>query len=912
MLATMDDLTRVKEGLADRYAIEREVGAGGMATIYLSRDLRHDRMVALKLLNREIGAELGAERFLAEIKVTANLRHPNLLPLYDSGEVEGRLFYVMPYIEGESLRARLVRERQLPVEDTVRIAVGVLSALEYAHQHGVIHRDLKPENILLENGEPLVADFGISLAVKPATGERMTGIGVTLGTPRYMSPEQAVADPVIDGRTDIFSFGAIVYEMLTGDPPYDARSPQAIYARILLEKPRAIRGIRPAVPDYIEAAVMRALEQLPADRFSSAREFADALLGRVPSNPFASATVGQANAAHASTAQATATRERGLLNWRTRLRDPVMIGVGLAAIASLLATAAMMRGRADTEEPRVVRFILHTPDSARAVDNPPWPAAISDDGSVVVYSVAKPDGNLLYYLPTDQLRGRPIPGTDNATQPIFSPDGQWVAFENNEPPRLRKVRLDGSVPITIANTGGGNGADWTIDDQLVLGAEMGAHGLLRVSANGGNPIEFAKPKDTSAFYFWPVSFPDGNLVAFTIYNGSLTTAQLATVPLAGGEVIPLKIKGVRPLAVLDGELVYVQEDGAVMAVHLDRSGRRITGDPVPVMPPVPVAPGMNGNSGIFISHGGGVISQRLERGSQLAWAAGNAAPMVLNSTVKNVATPRLSPDGERIALETIDQDRRSISIYDIRSVTLTRLVTEGGLASPSWTPDGRRIVYVGPTAEDRLAVWAISVTPGATPEKLFDAPAVTSGAVVSPDGRSVLIVGLGNNFDIFRVRLDSARVPTPYVNSPTPETDPRFSPDGRWVAWVSSGAFDAGASEVFASTYPKADGKVQISAGGGSEPLWSRDGKSIMYRSGSAIVAARLAFTPSLSVASRDTIVANSPFETASATETMGPTDIAADGRILGLLPATSDFQLVVVPNWLPELKHRLSFNPRR
>jgi serine/threonine-protein kinase len=895
MLAATDDFTRIKEGLADRYAIEREIGAGGMATIYLARDLRHDRMVAIKILNREIAAELGAERFLAEIKVTANLRHPNLLPLYDSGEVEGRLFYVMPYIEGESLRARLNRERQLPVEDTVRIAVGVLNALEYAHQHGVIHRDLKPENILLENGEPLVADFGISLAVKQATGERMTGMGVTLGTPKYMSPEQAVADPVIDLRTDIFSFGAIVYEMLTGDPPYEGRNPQAVYARMLIEKPRAIRSIRAAVPEYIEVAVMRAMEQLPADRFSSARQFADALLGRVQSDLFA-----------ATVAQASAARAQKPVTWRTRFRDPFIIGLAAVAIGSTIA-ATMTHGRSNTNGARVVRFILHTADSARAVDNPPWPATISDDGSVVIYSVAKPDGNLLYYLPTDQLRGRPIPGTNNATQPLFSPDGQWVAFETDEPPRLRKVRLDGSVPITVANTGGGNGADWTINDEIVLGAGMGTHGLSRVSANGGNPVEFARPKDTTAFYYWPVSFPDGKLVAFTIYNGSLRTAQLATVPVAGGDVIPLGIKGIRPLAILDGMLAYVQEDGAVMAVHLDRSGRKTDGDPAPVMPPVHVAPGTNGNSGVFISHGGSVISQRLERGTELAWAVGAAPPTPLSSTVRNVATPRLSPDGQRIALVTTDQGSRSISIYDIRSGALTRVVTGGGLASPSWTPDGRRIIYVGPTRTDKPAVWAISVSAGATPEKLFDAPAVTSGAVISPDGRSVLIVGLGNNFDIFRVSLDSARVPTPYLNGPTPETDPRFSPNGRWIAWVSSAPSDAATSEVWAGAYPKADARIQISVGDGSEPLWSRDGKSIRYRSGSAIIEAKLAFTPTLSVVSRDTVVANSPLESASVTETVGPTDLAADGRILGLLPATSDFQLVVVPNWLPELKRRLA-----
>src|SRR5678815_50233 len=216
----MDAIAQLNTALLGRYAIEREIGAGGMATVYLAQDLKHRRKVALKVLDPELGAVLGVERFLAEIQVTANLQHPNLLPLFDSGEASGLLFYVMPFVEGESLRARLDREKQLPVDEAVRIAVAVANALDYAHQHGVIHRDLKPGNILIQSGQPVIADFGIALAVTNAGGHRITQSGLALGTPQYMSPEQATGERTVDGRTDIYSLGAVTYEMLTGDPPH--------------------------------------------------------------------------------------------------------------------------------------------------------------------------------------------------------------------------------------------------------------------------------------------------------------------------------------------------------------------------------------------------------------------------------------------------------------------------------------------------------------------------------------------------------------------------------------------------------------------------------------------------------------------------------------------------------------------
>ena len=262
-----------------------------MATVYLAQDVRHERKVALKVLKPELGAVLGSERFLAEIKVTANLQHPNLLPLFDSGEAEGLLFYVMPFVEGESLRARLDREKQLPVDEAVRIAIAIAGALEYAHGHGVIHRDLKPENILVQAGQPVLADFGIALAVANAGGNRITQTGLSLGTPQYMSPEQAMGDRVVDGRTDIYSLGAVLYELLVGDPPHTGSTAQAVIAKLLTEPVKPVAGIRATVPEHVEHAVERALAKLPADRWTTARAFAEALQGSTDASTLSAAAV---------------------------------------------------------------------------------------------------------------------------------------------------------------------------------------------------------------------------------------------------------------------------------------------------------------------------------------------------------------------------------------------------------------------------------------------------------------------------------------------------------------------------------------------------------------------------------------------------------------------------------------------
>jgi len=322
---------RLATALADRYRIERELGQGGMATVYLAEDLKHQRKVAVKVLKPELGAVLGAERFINEIRTTANLQHPNLLPLFDSGEADGLLFYVMPYVEGETLRARLDSERQLPVDETLRLISLLAGALDFAHARGVVHRDLKPENILLQAGQPIVADFGIALAVAQAGGQRVTETGLSLGTPHYMSPEQAAGTHTVDARSDQYALGAIAYEMLTGEPPHTGPTTPALIARLLTERPRDIRSTRPAVPAGVDAAIQRALEKSPADRFSSCGAFAGALANGAVAPVAAHAP--PANRDHVSPPRSATGRA------------PRLIGA-LVAVAVVVIAAVALSGRA--------------------------------------------------------------------------------------------------------------------------------------------------------------------------------------------------------------------------------------------------------------------------------------------------------------------------------------------------------------------------------------------------------------------------------------------------------------------------------------------------------------------------------------------------------------------------------------
>jgi eukaryotic-like serine/threonine-protein kinase len=372
----------VPAAIADRYRIERQLGQGGMATVYLAHDVKHDRRVALKVLKPELAAVVGAERFLAEIRTTANLQHPHVLALFDSGQIAGTVFYVMPFVDGESLRDRLAREKHLPIDDAVRIAREVGDALHYAHQHGVIHRDIKPENILLQGGHALVADFGIALAAANTGGTRMTETGMSLGTPRYMSPEQAMGERSLDARTDIYALGCVLYEMLTGDAPFLGSTAQAIIAKVLTDKPAPIIAQRARVPEHVEDAVLTALEKLPADRFATAALFTDALTGA------GSQTAPRLRAR-------TAARARSWIrDWRS------WAALGVAATAIVVAGTRFGAGNGLEG----VAFVQKS-FTSQAIFN----ARFAPDGRTIIYSAAL-EGNAprLYIVRPDVVAPTPF------------------------------------------------------------------------------------------------------------------------------------------------------------------------------------------------------------------------------------------------------------------------------------------------------------------------------------------------------------------------------------------------------------------------------------------------------------------------------------------------------------------------
>jgi serine/threonine-protein kinase len=553
---------RLGTALEGRYNIDREIGAGGMATVYLARDVRHNRNVALKVLNPELGAVLGSERFLAEIQVTANLQHPNLLPLFDSGEAEGLLFYVMPYVEGETLRAKLDREKQLPVDEAVRIASAIAGALGYAHRHNVIHRDLKPENVLMHDGQPLIADFGIALAVSNAGGARITQTGLSLGTPQYMSPEQATGDRVVDGRTDIYSLGAITYEMLVGNPPHVAGTAQAIIAKLLTEKPASVRSSRASVPAHVDAAIGRALEKLAADRFSTVKEFADALEGR--SAVVESTAYRESAGSHA---RAKTSRGRQLAPW---------------ALVALLGTLLGWQYLGPSPEPDspVVRVNFDLPEGARINDVISGTTiAVSPRGDMIAFTSTGTAGFRMYVRRIDELAAREI--SDIAGRNLaFSPDGQWIAFTEGNV--IRKLSVSGGQVTTIGTTGGAvpYGLVWSENGTIYIGSFSG---LWAISADGATGLRIATD-DSSASrpgVRWPLLLPGGKSIVYTSGSSSTYTAsRLAVLTLGTGKTTEFEIPVSMPLGLVDDQLVFVSPAGGLLAVKFDLRSLRPVGEPM--------------------------------------------------------------------------------------------------------------------------------------------------------------------------------------------------------------------------------------------------------------------------------------------------------------------------------------------
>ncbi len=877
---------RLTEVLADRYRLERELGQGGMATVYLAQDLRHDRQVAVKVLRPELAAVIGAERFLSEIKTTANLQHPHILPLFDSGAADSFLFYVMPFVEGESLRDRVTREKQLPIADAVRIAMEVAGALDYAHRHGVIHRDIKPENILLHDGRALVADFGIALAASKAGGARMTETGMSLGTPTYMSPEQAMGERDITAKSDVYALGCVTYEMLVGDPPFTGSTAQAVVAKVLTEKPAPPSKFRDTVPAHIEDALLTALAKLPADRWPTAAAFAEALTG------------------HPTTTRAP--RSMVAKQWSVRSPVPWALACGLAVV---VAAWGWLRPGSH-EVPTVVRFELQPVPGTKiafSVAGVGTQLALSPDGRLAAYAAGPTTGNWLLYLRSfDRLMSRALAGTEGALNPEFSPDGRWIAFRSADG-KLKKIAVDGSTLTTLCaidNSGSvGAGITWISDREIVFarGTYSEGLGLWRVSSDGGEPVQFSQLDSASGerLQLSPRAADQGRLVFYSSTIASNADLTIAVVLTASGKAKVLPgLRGARAVGLVDGFLLYVRGDGALMAAPFDVHGLR-AGVPLQIADSiavpssawdVPVA--LSANGSLFYQHGG--------TASQLVTVDPHGAARVLLDSVQVYSHPRLSPDGRRIAVEVQGAAGADIWIADLVEHTTERLTRDGYNNRPEWTPDGRRVMYTSSRAPSNALWWQPADGSGSATMIQQDSNPIREG-VFTPDGHSIVyrLDSPENNRDIYLVPLTGQRTRVPILVNINDDKEPRVSPDSKWLAYVSN---ESGREEVYVRALSGAGGRVPVSAGGGGEPLWSRDGKRLFYRTGAKLMAATIATAPSLTVSTRETL-----FEGPFATDIYHPNyDVAPDGKSFVMIrPVEENRQLVMIVNWIQELRQR-------
>jgi Tol biopolymer transport system component/tRNA A-37 threonylcarbamoyl transferase component Bud32 len=806
------------------YEIVAPLGAGGMGEVYRARDTRLDRTVAIKVLPEHAATRPEVrERFEREARAVSALNHPHICALYDIGRQDGVDFLVMEYLEGETLAQRLERG-PLAMEQALRYAIQIADALDRAHRHGVIHRDLKPGNIMLVKDGAKLLDFGLAKlhASTVAAGEEtrtlaLTTEGTVLGTFQYMSPEQLEGKEA-DARSDIFSFGAVLYEMITGRKAFEGKSRASITAAIMEREPPPISQVRPVTAPMLERLIKTCLAKDPDQRRQTAY---DVLLDL----KWISEQCTQA----AEAVSATRPRRRERIAW---------IAAGVMALLCLAGAAAILL-RPSAMPPRVIRSSIRVPAGAWLGGSWWWypTVALSPDGSQIAYVATRAGLSQLYLRAAGEWNARPIPGTEDARTPFFSPDGQWLGLLVKK--KILKIPVAGGPPVTIASLSGDTyGACWAPGDTIYFDLDAPS-GLMKVSASGGTPqpVTTLDAKRQETGHRFPELIPGGQALLLTVRNAeqpSFDEADIQVLSLGTGERRTILKSGTHPQFVSSGHLVFLRA-GVLLAAPFDPVKLEVKGSPVPVLENVVENPRI----------GAGQLS--ISRDGSLVYVAGGAsfgdhelvfvdrtgAARTLTAKRRPYEDFTLSPDGRMIAT-TIEGPVTDTWIHDIARDAETRFTFGVEHRDPAWSWDGKRIAYDGYKNGKWCLFWKPSDGSGAE-ELLVSSQYPINALSWSPDGRAFLFVEYNpaTSNDIWMLPMDGERKPRPLLQTRFDETWASPSPDGRWLAYTSD---ESGQVEVYVIPFPGRDsgagGKWRISTDGGERPQWAPNGRELYYHAG--------------------------------------------------------------------------------
>jgi eukaryotic-like serine/threonine-protein kinase len=875
------------------YEVLSLLGVGGMGEVYRAVDMDLGRQVAIKILPDAFASDPERlARFEREAKTLASLNHPNIAQIYGFEKSDGVRALVMELVEGATLADRIA-QGPIPIDEALPIARQIAEALEAAHENGIIHRDLKPANIKLRPDATVkVLDFGLAKALEPVAGDvsqsptitnaMMTRVGVLLGTAAYMSPEQARGKPV-DKRSDVWAFGCVLYEMLT--------SKQAFRGDDITE---TLASVVRAEPDW---------EVLPADTPPNIRTLLFRCLQKDTKNRVRDAGDIVIECDQALTTPAAAAATRPTVAFRFS-HSSLAIGLAGLLLGGFITAFAVWRL---TPAPRlpVSHLTMNLPPGQRLAGLDLTAVALSPDGRRVAYAAIAGGRRQLYLREMDRPEGKPIAGTEGAASPFFSPDGEWLGFFTDD--ALRKVPIGGGAATILARAFGfGRGASWEGDGSIVF-ASSSQQGLSLVSSSGG-PVRLITTIDRQkgeTGHRFPHHLPGGNALLFTVgTGGSWDDARIEVVRLGTGDRKVLIEGGSDARYVPTGHVVYLR-GGALMSVPFDLNRLEVTGSPLAIVERILPSTTNTGAAQAAIADSGSLVyvsggGRPAER--TLTWVDRKGTEQPFSLPARGYEVPRLSPDGQRVALDIDEGNKSDVWVYEIPRGTLTRLTLDGGGFSPEWAPDRRKITYASGSGGGSVVFWKTADNSASAEERLASGGNPQIPASWSPSGDTLAFMEFDavTGRDIWIVSPKDGQKPRPFLRTTFNEAALSFSPDGRWVAFQSD---ESGRNEVYVQPFPGPGSKVLVSIQGGAEPVWSRDGHELFYRSGDQLIAVAVMLQPTFR-ASKPQVLFEKPYWRFGFLRNY---DVTSDGRRFLFLKeseqAASATHIEVVLNWQEELK---------